>query len=205
MGDQRRLPAARVEAIVALRRLRMTAAEIAELLAIPLSTVSRWLKRVGLGRRSRLAPAEPSNRYERSRPGELVHVDVKKLGRILSAGHRMLGRAGTTQHARRERGPSRGIAGWDFAHVCVDDATRLAYVELLDDERGETAVAFLGRAIEWFAARGVKLRSVMTDGCMSSGLDGRAAFCDGARWVRVTDGAKSRRLGLSESAARLAA
>jgi transposase InsO family protein len=158
-----RLPAARVEAIVALRRLGMTAAQIAALLALPLSTVSRWLKRVGLGRRSRLAPPEPPNRYQRARPGELVHVDVKKLGRILSAGHRMLGRAGTTQHTRRARGPSRGIAGWDFAHVCVDDATRLAYVEVLDDERGETAVAFLARAVEWFAARGVTVERVMTD------------------------------------------
>jgi transposase len=80
-----RLPGARVEAIVALRRLRMTAAQIGELLAIPLSTLSRWLKRVGLGRRSRLAPPQPPNRYQRSRPGELVHVDVKRLGRILSA------------------------------------------------------------------------------------------------------------------------
>jgi transposase InsO family protein len=159
----RRLPGHRLEAIVALRRLHMTGAQIAELLAIPLSTVSRWLKRVGLGRRSRLTPAEPPNRYQRARPGELVHVDVKKLGRILSAGHRVLGRAATSQHTRRQRGPSRGIAGWDFAHVCVDDATRLAYVEVLGDERGETAVAFLQRAVEWFAARGVIVERVMTD------------------------------------------
>jgi transposase InsO family protein len=158
-----RLAPERVEAIVALRRLRMTGAQIAELLAIPLSTVSRWLKRVGLGRLSRLAPPEPQNRYERARPGELVHVDVKKLGRILTAGHRVFGRAATTQHTRREGGPSRGIAGWDYAHVCVDDATRLAYVEVLPDERGETAVGFLRRAVEWFAERGIVVERVMTD------------------------------------------
>jgi hypothetical protein len=87
----------------------------------------------------------------------------------------------------------------------VDDYSRLAYAELLEGLTAECAIAFLRRAVAWFAERGVKVRSVMTDGCMSSGLDGRVPFCDGARWVRVTDGAKSRRLGLSESAARLAA
>jgi DNA-binding transcriptional ArsR family regulator len=88
-----RLPADRLEAIEALRRLRMTAAEITEVLGVALSTVSRWLRRIGLGRRSRLEPPEPPNRYERKRPGELIHVDVKKLGRIgaRGAGHRVTG------------------------------------------------------------------------------------------------------------------
>jgi transposase InsO family protein len=141
-----------VEAITALRRLRMTAAEIAEALGLALSTVSAWLGRIGLGKRSRLEPPEPPNRYERSRPGELIHVDVKKLGRFAVAGKRQVGR----RHA------SRGY-GWECCHVCVDDATRLAYVEVLPDERGETAVAFLRRAIAWFAERGVKVERVMTD------------------------------------------
>jgi transposase len=206
----RRIPARiapeRLEAIAKLRRLRLTAAEIAELLGMALSTVSRWLKRIGLGKRSRLAPPEPPNRYERARPGELVHVDVKKLGRFRRPGHRALGRGPrrrVTQTTAKGRG--RGVVGWDFLHVCVDDATRIAYVEVLGDERTATAIGFLERAAAWFQDRGVKLERVMTDGCMSSRLDGWAPFCDRARWVRVTDGAKSRRLGLSEPAARLAA
>jgi transposase len=122
-----RLPADRLEAIEALRRLRMTAAEIAEALNMALSTVSRWLARIGLGKRSRLEPPEPPNRYERKRPGELIHVDVKKLGRIgrRGAGHRVLG-PGRRQSQERV-GPGRlGATGWEFVHVCVDDATRLA-------------------------------------------------------------------------------
>jgi transposase InsO family protein len=148
----RRIPEAVVEAITALRRLRMTAAEIAEVLGLALSTVSLWLKRVGLGRRSRLEPPEPPNRYERERPGELIHVDVKKLGRFGTAGKRQIG----------NRKASRGY-GWECCHVCVDDATRLAYVEVLPDERGETAVGFLRRAVAWLAERGVAVERVMTD------------------------------------------
>ena len=120
-----RTPVQTIEVIEALRRLRMTAAEIAEVLRMALSTVSRWLARIGLGKRSRLEPAEPPNRYERSRPGELVHVDVKKLGRIQVPGHRVTGNR--RQHARRTRvgnaGRKLGTAGWEFVHVCVDDAT----------------------------------------------------------------------------------
>ncbi len=138
-----RLPADRIAAIEALRRLRMTAAEIAECLGMALSTVSRWLRRIGLGRLSRLEPPEPSNRYERARPGELVHVDVKKLGRIQVPGHRVTG--SRRQHAfRRWEGKRKvGTAGWEFVHVCVDDATRLAYAEVLPDERGPSAAGFL--------------------------------------------------------------
>jgi transposase InsO family protein len=147
-----RTPEAVVEAITALRRLRMTAAEIAEVLGLALSTVSLWLKRVGLGKRSRLEPPEPSNRYERSRPGELIHIDIKKLGRFGVAGKRAIG----------NRNGSRGY-GWECCHVCVDDATRLAYVEVLPNERGTTSSAFLRRAVAWFAERGVKVERVMTD------------------------------------------
>jgi transposase InsO family protein len=156
-----RLPADRVHAIEALRGLRMTAAEIAEVLGMALSTVSRWLKRLGLGKRSRLAPPEPPNRYERKRPGDLLHVDVKKLVRIeRGAGHRLTGKR--TWQAKG--------AGWEFVHVCVDDATRLAYVEVLPDEKGPTAAGFLRRAVEWFASMGIAVKGVMSDngGCYRS-------------------------------------
>jgi transposase InsO family protein len=159
-----RLPAARVRGIEALRRVRMTAAEIAECLGMALSTVSRWLKRIGLGRLSRLEPLEPPNRYERSRAGELVHLDVKKLGRILRPGHRVRGtKRGRRQARRRASGELVGIAGWEFVHICVDDATRLAYAEVLPDERGPTAAAFLRRAVAWFRSFGVSVERVMSD------------------------------------------
>ena len=152
----------RIEAIELLRRVWMTADEIAECLEMALSTVSRWLKRIGLGKRSRLEPAEPPNRYERARPGELVHVDIKKLARISvrGAGHRVLGH----RQSQFKVGPRRlGATGWEFCHVMVDDATRLAYAEVLADERGETAAGFLRRAIAWFASMGVAVERVMSD------------------------------------------
>ncbi len=123
-----RTPERSIAAVATLRRLRMTAAQIAEVLTMPLSTVSGILTRIGLGKRSRSEPPEPPNRYERRHPGELLHVDVKKLGRIeQGAGHRVTGNRGPGQRARG--------AGWEYVHVCVDDATRLAYVEVLADER----------------------------------------------------------------------
>jgi transposase InsO family protein len=143
----------RTQAIAALRRLRLTGAQIAELLRMPSSTVSAVLTRVGLGRLSALEPREPANRYEKQRPGELVHVDVKKLGKIGRPGHRVNG-------DRRTR--SRGV-GWEFVHVCVDDATRLAYVEVLADEKGTTAVGFLRRALAFFASYGISVERVLTD------------------------------------------
>ena len=142
----------------------MTAAEIAEVLGMALSTVSRWLRRIGLGRRSALAPPEPPNRYERKRPGELIHVDVKKLGRIgaKGAGHRVTGdRRG--QVKRSDAGRWRRATGWEFVHVCVDDATRLAYVEVLPDEKGPTAAGFLRRAVAWLASMGVEAERVLSD------------------------------------------
>jgi transposase InsO family protein len=155
------LPDSRVKAIEALRRLRMTAAEIAECLGMALSTVSRWLKRIGLGRRSRLSPPEPANRYERKRPGELVHVDVKKLGRIVVPGHRVTG--DRSVRARSAGNRRFGKAGWEFCHVAVDDATRLAYVEVLGDEKGATAAGFLRRAVAWFRSMGIRVERVMSD------------------------------------------
>lgn len=157
-----RTPADRVRAIEALRRVHMTAAEIAECLAMALSTVSAVLARIGLGKRSRLEPPEPPNRYQRSRPGELIHVDVKKLGRISrrGAGHRVTG----NRKSQFKVGPKRlGATGWEFVHVCVDDATRLAYVEVLTDERGETAADFLKRAVQWFRSMGIKVERMMSD------------------------------------------
>ncbi|HEU4726690.1 MAG TPA: IS481 family transposase [Kofleriaceae bacterium] len=147
----------RVEVIASLRRLRMTAAEIAECLGMALSTVSGILTRIGLGKLSRLEPPEPPNRYQRDRPGELIHIDVKKLGRIghRGAGHRATGSRGAGQ---RSRG-----AGWEYVHVCVDDATRLAYVEVLSDEKATTAIAFLRRAVAFYRARGITVQRLMTD------------------------------------------
>jgi transposase len=183
-----RLPSERVEAIEALRRLRMTAAEIAEVLGMALSTVSRWLKRIGLGRRSRLEPPEPPNRYERKRPGELIHVDVKKLGRIgrRGAGHRVLGPG--RRQSQEKTGPKRlGATGWEFVHVCVDDATRLAYVEVLGDEKGKTAAGFLRRAAEWFKGMGITVERVLSDNgaCYRSGAHAEACSELGLRHLRT--------------------
>lgn len=159
-----RLPQRQVRAIETLRRLRMTAAEIAEALELPLSTVSLWLKRIGLGKRSRLEPPEPPNRYERRHPGELVHVDIKKLGRISArgAGHRVLGHR-KSQYARRIDGRLRKLTGFEYVHVMIDDHTRLAYAEVLDDLTASCAIAFLRRAVAWFADRGVHVQAVMSD------------------------------------------
>jgi transposase InsO family protein len=141
----------------------MTAAQIAVALRMALSTVSAVLKRVGLGKRSRLEAPEPPNRYERRRPGELIHIDVKKLGRILKPGHRVTGdRHGQSRY--RSGGSKRvGAAGWEFVHVAIDDHSRLAYAEVLTNEQGPTAVEFLKRALEFFAGYGVSVERVMTD------------------------------------------
>jgi transposase InsO family protein len=157
-----RTPADRVEVLELLRRLRMTSSEIAECLGMALSTVSAVLKRIGLGKLSRLDPPEPPNRYERRQAGELLHIDVKKLGRINGAGHRVTGNR-ASQNANRRARRKGGPAGWEFVHVCVDDATRLAYAEVLDDEKATTAIAFLRRAIAFYAAHAITVQRVMTD------------------------------------------
>jgi transposase InsO family protein len=144
----------RVAVIIKLRRLRMTAAEIAETLAMPLSTVSAILSRSGLGRLGRLGLEQPI-RYERSRPGELVHIDVKKLGRIDRPGHRVTG----DRSDRR----AQGTKGWEYVHVAVDDYSRLAYAEVLSDERATTAAGFLGRALAFYRRHGVIVERVLTD------------------------------------------
>jgi transposase InsO family protein len=148
-----RTPSDREELILQLRELRFTSPEIAETLGMPLSTVGAVLSRHGLGRLPRLQPAEPANSYERPRPGELVHIDVKKLGRIGRPGHRVNGDRTTR---------SRGV-GWEYVHVAVDDATRLAYVEVLDDEQAATAVGFLRRAVRFFRRYGIRVERLLTD------------------------------------------
>jgi len=156
-------PSARVAEIVRLRRLRMTAAGIAVALGMALSTVSAVLRRVGLGKRSRLEPPEPANRYERRRPGELIHIDVKKLGRILRPGHRVTGKRINARNTYTPDGRRIGDAGWESVHVCVDDHSRLAYAEVLTDEKATSAAGFLRRAVAFFAIHGVKVERVMTD------------------------------------------
>ena len=151
----------RVEAILSLRQLRFTAAEIAETLSMALSTVSGILTRSGFGRLGRVG-LEPAVRYERSRPGELVHIDVKKLGRIRSAGHRMTGERSSQARTRRN-GRRMGVAGWEYVHIAIDDYSRLAYAEVLDDEKAITAIGFLRRAVAFYARHGIHVEQLMTD------------------------------------------
>ena len=154
-----------VEAIAALRRLRFTGPEIAEILDRPLSTVSGVLKRIGMGKLGRLGQ-EPAIRYERERPGELIHIDVKKLGRIVGgAGKRITG--GVPRNGRPTRtdkdGHRRLRAGWDYVHVGIHDATRLAYAEVLSDEKAVTAIGFLHRAVRFFESYGMTVEQLLTD------------------------------------------
>jgi len=155
----------RIEAIRKLRRLRFTAAEIAEMLGMSLSTVSGILSRLGMGRLGRLG-LEPAVRYERSRPGELVHIDVKKLGRIEGgAGKRVHG--GGKRHYRPTftdlDGHRRHSVGWEFVHVAVDDHSRLAYAEVLSDQKATTAIGFLRRALAFFRRYGIRVERLLTD------------------------------------------
>ena len=174
----------RIAAIAALRRLRFAGAAIAEILGMPETTVSGILTRIGLGKLGRLG-LEPAERYERARPGELLHIDVKKLGRIEGgAGKRV--RDGVRQHKRRRAtdagGVRRNLIGWEYVHVCVDDATRLAYAEVLDDERAITAAAFLRRAVAFYRRHGIEVDAVMTD--------------NGAAYVSLAHAVACRLLGL---------
>ena len=152
----RRTPARVVALIEALRRLRWTSTRIATELGLAVSTVGVVLARLGLNRLSTLEPPEPPNRYERRRPGELVHLDIKQLGRFLRPGHRVTGRAAPGAAANVGH-------GWDYVHVAVDDYSRVAYVEVLTDQTASTCVDFLDRTVRWFAERGVVLERVITD------------------------------------------
>ncbi len=183
-----RTPEERVEAICALRRLRFTGAEIAELLEIAPKTVQGILTRVGLGRLGRLG-LEPPRRYERSRPGELIHIDVKKLGRIgpNGAGHRVTGKRKSNRGLTDAAGRIRRHVGWEYVHVCVDDATRLAYAEVLGDEKGRTAVGFLRRAVRFFERHGIRVERVLTDngGAYRSAVHAIACKALGLRHLRT--------------------
>jgi transposase InsO family protein len=155
----------RVEAIAALRRVRLTGAEIAQALGMALSTVSGILTKIGMGKLGRLG-LQPAVRYESQRPGELIHIDVKKLGRIQGgAGKRV--RGGMRQHYTGSRtdaeGHVRNIVGWEYVHIAIDDATRLAYVEVLTDEKAVTAIGFLHRAVKHYASYGVTVERLITD------------------------------------------
>jgi len=178
----------RMEAIAALRRLRMTGAQIAAVLGMPEQTVSGILKRIGMGRLGRLG-LEPARRYQRRRPGELIHVDVKKLGRIQGgAGWRVRDRR---QHYNRtftdQDGFKRRTVGWEYVHVAIDDATRLAYVEVLEDERAMTAVAFFKRALRFFARYGIQVERVLSDNgsCYRSKLHAICCRMLGIRHLRT--------------------
>src|SRR6516165_4439710 len=142
--------------VEALRRQRFTGKHIAAEVGVSPATVSRILKRLGLNRLSALEPAEPVRRYEREHPGELIHIDIKKLGRFDRIGHRITGRypGAVNRH--------HGI-GWEFVHVCIDDASRVAFVEVMPNQRKESAVAFLEAAVAYFARLGVRIERVMTD------------------------------------------
>jgi transposase InsO family protein len=155
------------EAVCALRELRFSGARIAEVLGMSQRTVSAVLARHGLSRLPAVDAHEPANRYERPMPGELIHIDVKKLGKIGRAGHRVNGDRTTR---------SRGI-GWEFVHVCVDDCTRLAYAEVLTDERTNTVCGFLQRAVAHFADHGIQVQRLMTDNGPAYRSHAHAAIC----------------------------
>jgi transposase InsO family protein len=181
----------RVEVIIGLRKLRFTAAEIAETLGMALSTVSGILTRRGLGRLGRLGLEQPV-RYERSRPGELLHIDIKKLGRIEGgAGKRAF------QSPRRQRhnptrtdleGKRRHYVGFEYVHVCVDDYSRLAYAEVLPDQKTTTAIGFLNRAVAFYRRRGIRVERVLTD--------------NGSAYVSALHALACRKLGIRHSRTR---
>jgi transposase InsO family protein len=184
-----RTPQERVEAVIKLRCLRFTAAEIAETLAMPLSTVSGILTRSGLGRLGRLGLEQPV-RYERSRPGELVHIDVKKLGRIeRGAGKRW--RDGQRQHYTGSytdaAGRVRRKAGWEYVHIAVDDYSRLAYAEVLTDEKATTAIGFLRRAVAYYQRHGITVERLLTDNgsCYRATIHALACKTLGIRHLRT--------------------
>jgi transposase InsO family protein len=153
----------RVQAIAALRRLRFTGPEIAETLGMALSTVSGILTRIGMGKLGRLG-LEPAVRYERERPGELIHIDVKKLGRIQGgAGKRITGKARHNWERSDRSGTRRKMVGWECVHIAIDDCTRLAYAEVLPDEKATTVVAFLRRAVAFYERHGMIVQQLLTD------------------------------------------
>lgn len=177
----------RVRAIAALRKLRFTAPEIAEILDMALSTVSGILLRIGMGKLGGLG-LEPAQRYERARPGELIHIDVKKLGRIdRGAGHRATGKRGHNPVKTDAAGRRRSQVGWEFVHIAIDDCTRLAYAEVLTDEKAATAVGFLRRAKAFYSRHGIEIQELLTDngGAYISTIHAVACRALGIRHLRT--------------------
>jgi transposase InsO family protein len=167
------------ERIIALRRQRWTGKHIAQQAGVSPATVSRVLRRAGLSRLKDLDPAEPVRRYERQHPGELVHIDIKKLGRFDRVGHRITG-------DRTGQSNSRGV-GWEFVHVCIDDASRIAFSQILPDEKKESAVAFLCAALAYYDSLGVTVTRVMTDNgaCYKSKAFAKACRDLGLKHIRT--------------------
>lgn len=172
-------PADRVEQAIALRRQRITGKQIAATLGLSPATVSRVLRKARLSRMRDLDPPEPVRRYERAHPGELIHIDIKKLGRFERVGHRITG-------DRHKQSNSRGI-GWEFVHVCIDDASRIAFSQILPDEKKESAVAFLQAAVAYYQSLGIAVTRVMTDNgsCYKSFAFRDACKALGLRHIRT--------------------
>jgi transposase InsO family protein len=172
-------PAATCARVEALRRQRRTGKQIAVELGISPATVSRILKRLGLNRLNALEPAEPVRRYEREKPGEMIHIDIKKLGRFNTIGHRITG-------VRTEKSRTRGI-GWEYVHVAIDDHSRVAFAKVMSSERKQCAIAFLKEAVAYYAELGVKVERVMTDNgsCYKSFAFRRACKRLGLRHIRT--------------------
>jgi transposase InsO family protein len=172
-------PAAACAAVEALRRQRYTGKQIAAEIGVSAATVSRILQRLGLNRLSALEPAEPIRRYERERPGELIHLDIKKLGKFNRIGHRITG-------DRTGQSNTRGV-GWEFVHVCIDDASRIAFSKIMKDEKKASAVAFLKAAVTYYASLGITVERVMTDNgsCYRSRAFARACKRLGLQHIRT--------------------
>jgi len=168
-----------MERIEALRRQRLTGKTIAAQVGVSPATVSRILKRLGLNRLKALEPAEPIRRYEREHPGELIHIDIKKLGKFNRIGHRITG-------DRTGQSNSRGV-GWEFVHVCIDDASRIAFSKVMKNERQGCAIAFLKAAVAYYASLGIKVERVMTDNgsCYKALAFRRACRRLGLRHIRT--------------------
>lgn len=165
--------------IATLRRQRLTGKHIAKRTGVSAATVSRVLKRAGLSRLKDIEPAEPVRRYEREKPGEMIHIDIKKLGRFDRVGHRITG-------DRTGQSNSRGV-GWEFVHVCIDDASRVAFSQVLQDERKESAIAFLKAAVAYYASLGITIERVMTDNgsCYRSKAFAKACRKLGLKHIRT--------------------
>ena len=172
-----------VQQIETLRRQRLPGKQIAKIVRVSAATVSRVLQRLGISKMKALEPAEPVRRYQRQHPGELIHIDIKKLGRFHKIGHRI-----TSDRARRSdrHGRSKNI-GWEYVHVCIDDASRIAFSQILPDEKKESAIAFLKAAIAYYASLGITVARVMTDNgsCYTSRAFRAACRALGLRHIRT--------------------